>query len=151
MNLTLSRFIVNFCDATGLDNTVTDSVSLELTWFIFSLNKDKHSTEMELLRAKAIYQLYRPCSKVTLFDMHNAKLTRRSVRLDFHFLLTATDILLGWEPDVHLSLYGLFLRLRPIVYAQTLEDYECMSGSSVDEETRREIFFAIDVERYQLR
>nr|XP_018450276.1 PREDICTED: protein SABRE-like isoform X1 [Raphanus sativus] len=146
VNLTLTRFIVNLCDATGLDNTVTDSVSLELTWFSFSLNKDKHSTEMELSRAKAIYQLYRPCSKVTLFDMHNAKLTRRSVRLDVHFLLSATDISLGWEPDVHLSLYRLFLRLRPIVYAQTLEDYECMSGSSVDEETRREIFFAIDVE-----
>ncbi|KAJ0229601.1 FMP27 [Hirschfeldia incana] len=145
VNITLTRFIVNFSDATGLDNTVTDSVSLALTRFSCSLNKDKHSTEMEILEAKAIYQLHKPCLKVTLFDMHNAKLTRRSVRLDVHFRLSATDISLGWEPDVHLYLYGLFLRLRSLVYAQTLEEHECVSGS-VDEETERKIFFAIDVE-----
>lgn len=173
VNLILTRFSVNYCDATGLDNTVTDyrspknygtprtarilstaseeckrlkySVSLEVTQFSFSLNKDNHSTEMELLGAKAIYQLYKPCSKVTLFDIHNAKLKRRSGRLGVLYLLSATNISLGWETDVHLSLYELFLRLRSLVYAQTLEEHECVSGS-VDEETERESIFAIDVE-----
>ncbi|CAN6891716.1 unnamed protein product [Brassica oleracea] len=123
-NLTLTRFIVNFCDATGLDNTVTDSVSLEVTGFSFSLNKDKHSTEMEFLGGKAIYQLYIPCSKVTF----------------------ATDISLGWEPDVHLYLYGLYLRLSSLAYAQNVEEHECVAGLVDVETTERKSIFAIDVE-----
>lgn len=67
-NLTLTRFIVNFCDATGLDNTVTDSVSLEVTGFSFSLNKDKHSTEMEFLGGKAISRLH--CLICTTPSLH---------------------------------------------------------------------------------
>ncbi|WZZ08141.1 hypothetical protein YC2023_094062 [Brassica napus] len=145
-NLTLTRFIVNFCDATGLDNTVTDSVSLEVTGFSYSLNKDKHSTEMEFLGGKAIYQLYIPCSKVTLFDMHNAKLTRLSGGLDINFLLSAADITLGWEPDVHLYLYGLYLRLSSLAYAQNAEEHECAAGSVDVQTTERKSIFAIDVE-----
>ncbi|KAL0649648.1 hypothetical protein Bca4012_092339 [Brassica carinata] len=113
-NLTLTRFIVNFCDATGLDNTVTDSVSLEVTGFSFSLNKDKHSTEMEFLGGKAIS--------------------------------SATDISLGWEPDVHLYLYGLYLRLSSLAYAQNVEEHECVAGLVDVETTERKSIFAIDVE-----
>ncbi|KAF2617415.1 hypothetical protein F2Q68_00039053 [Brassica cretica] len=145
-NLTLTRFIVNFCDATGLDNTVTDSVSLEVTGFSFSLNKDKHSTEMEFLGGKAIYQLYIPCSKVTLFDMNNGKLTRLSGGLDINFLLSSTDISLGWEPDVHLYLYGLYLRLSSLAYAQNVEEHDCVAGLVDVETTERKSIFAIDVE-----
>ncbi|WZZ77966.1 hypothetical protein YC2023_098538 [Brassica napus] len=120
-NLTLTRFIVNFCDATGLDNTVTDSVSLEVT-----------GGESHL--------------QVTLFDMHNAKLTRLSGGLDINFLLSATDISLGWEPDVHLYLYGLYLRLSSLAYAQNVEEHECVAGLVDVETTERKSIFAIDVE-----
>ncbi|XP_024015622.1 protein SABRE isoform X2 [Eutrema salsugineum] len=213
VNLNLERCCVNFCDDTGLDNSIVDdpksvnygsqggrvtfrsladgtprtasilstaseeckrlkySVSLEISQFSLCLNKDKHSSQMELGRAISIYQEYleehKPCSKVTLFDMHNAKLVRRSGGLndiDVCSLFSATDISLGWEPDVHLSFYELFLRLKSLVYAQRLKERE--SGhdkgissvkddvpsekinlsNSVDKQKKKESMFAIDVE-----
>ncbi|CAN8244859.1 unnamed protein product [Cochlearia groenlandica] len=217
VNLNLERCCVNFCDETGLDNTIIDdpksinygsqggrvtfssladgtprsasilstaseeckrvkySVSLEISQFSLSLNKDKHSTQMELKRAITIYQEYleehRPCSKVTLFDMHNAKLVRRSGGLneiDVCSLFSATDISLGWEPDVHLSFYELFLRLRSLVYAQTLREHKSgyskgifggkdgglsekiNHSSSVETQKKKESMFAIDVERLSI-
>lgn len=147
------------------------SVSLEISQFSFCLNKDKQSTQIELERAKSIYQEYmeehKPCSKVKLFDMHNAKLVRRSGGLneiDVCSLFSATDISLGWEPDVHLSLYELFFRLKALIYAQKLKEHE--SGynkgissvkdggqseninlsNSVDKLKKKESMFAIDVE-----
>ncbi|XP_019083145.1 PREDICTED: protein SABRE-like isoform X1 [Camelina sativa] len=213
VNLNLERCCVNFCDDTGLDNTIIDdpksvnygsqggrvsfrsladgtprtasilstapevckrlkySVSLEISQFSVCLNKDKHSTQVELERAKSIYQEYleehKPCSNVTLFDMHNAKLVRRSGGLneiDVCSLFSATHISLGWEPDVHLSFYELFLRLRSLVYAQRHNGPEsgCDKGissvkdggpsektnqsSSVDKQKKKESMFAIDVE-----
>ncbi|XP_013672232.2 protein SABRE isoform X2 [Brassica napus] len=210
VNLNLERCCVNFCDDTGLDNTVIDdpktvnygsqggrvrfssladgrlrtasiqstaseeckrlkySVSLEISHFRLCLNKDKHSTQMELGRAMSIYQEYleehKPCSKVKLFDMHNAKLVRRSGGLNeigVCSLFSATDISLGWEPDVHLSFYELFLRLKSLVYAQRLKEHERegissvkVGGSgeeinlsnSVDKQKKKESMFAIDVE-----
>ncbi|XP_056857353.1 protein SABRE-like, partial [Raphanus sativus] len=211
VNLNLERCCVNFCDETGLDNTVIDdpktvnygsqggrvkfssladgrlrtaniqstaseeckrlkySVSLEISHFKFCLNKDKHSTQMELGRAMSIYQEYleehKPCSKVKLFDMHNAKLVRRSGGLNeigVCSLFSATDISLGWEPDVHLSFYELFLRLKSLVYAQRLKEHEREGissvkdggwgeeinlSNSVDKQKKKESMFAIDVER----
>ncbi|KAL1194358.1 Protein SABRE [Cardamine amara subsp. amara] len=147
------------------------SVSLEISQFSFCLNKDKLSTQMELVRAKSIYQEYleehKPCSNVTLFDMHNAKLVRRSGGLneiDVCSLFSATDISLGWEPDVYLSFYELFLRLRSLVSAQKLKEHEsgCNKDISsvkdggpsekldqsncVDKQKKKESMFAIDVE-----
>lgn len=213
VNLNLERCCVNFCDDTGLDNTIIDdpksvnygsqggrvtfssltdgrprtasilstaseeckrlkySVSLEISQFSFCLNKDKHSTQMELERAISIYQEYleehKPCSKVTLFDMHNAKLVRRSGGLneiDVCSLFSATDISVGWEPDVHLSFYELFLRLRSLVYAQRITEHEngynkgissvkdsgpsekINQANSVGKQKKKESMFAIDVE-----
>ncbi|XP_023643806.1 protein SABRE isoform X2 [Capsella rubella] len=207
VNLNLERCCVNFCDDTGLDNTIIDdpksvnygsqggrvsfssladgtprtasilssapeackrlkySVSLEISQFSFCLNKDKHSTQMELERAKSIYQEYleehKPCSNVTLFDMHKAKLVRRSGGLndiDVCSLFSATHISLGWEPDVHLSFYELFLRLKSLVYGQRHNEPEsgCNKGissvkdggqsNSVDKQKKKESVFAIDVE-----
>ncbi|KAF8100507.1 hypothetical protein N665_0222s0006 [Sinapis alba] len=210
VNVNLERCCVNFCDDTGLDNTVIDdpktvnygsqggrvtfssladgrprtasilptapeeckrlkySVSLEISHFRLCLNKDKHSTQMELGRAMSIYQEYleehKPCSKVKLFDMHNAKLVRRSGGLNeigVCSLFSATDISLGWEPDVHLSFYELFLRLKSLVYAQRLKEHEREGissvkdggsgeeinlSNSVDKQKKKESMFAIDVE-----
>lgn len=78
--------------------------------------------------------------------MHNAKLTRLSGGLDINFLLSATDISLGWEPDVHLYLYGLYLRLSSLAYAQNVEEHECVAGLVDVETTERKSIFAIDVE-----
>uniref|UniRef100_A0A1J3FYA5 FMP27/BLTP2/Hobbit GFWDK motif-containing RBG unit domain-containing protein n=1 Tax=Noccaea caerulescens TaxID=107243 RepID=A0A1J3FYA5_NOCCA len=146
------------------------SVSLEIAQFSLCLNKDKHSTQMELERAISIYQEYleehKPCSKVTLFDMHNAKLVRRSGGLneiEVCSLFSATEISLGWEPDVHLSFYELFLRLKSLVYAQKLKEHESVNNkgissvngglsentnqsNTVEKQKKKESMFAIDVE-----
>jgi hypothetical protein len=99
--------------------------------------------------------------------MHNAKLVRRSGGLneiDVCSLFSATHISLGWEPDVHLSFYELFLRLRSLVYAQRHKEPEsgCNKGissvkdggpsekinqsNSVNKQKKKESMFAIDVE-----
>ncbi|KAK6116092.1 hypothetical protein DH2020_008361 [Rehmannia glutinosa] len=58
------------------------SVSLDIFHFSFCMNKEKKSTQMELERARSIYQEFpednNPGAKVALLDMQNAKLVRRS-------------------------------------------------------------------------
>ncbi|CAH8392543.1 unnamed protein product [Eruca vesicaria subsp. sativa] len=154
--------------ASGECKRLKYSVSLEISHFRLCLNKDKHSTQMELGRAMSIYQEYleehKPCSKVKLFDMHNAKLVRRSGGLNeigVCSLFSATDISLGWEPDVHLSFYELFMRLKSLVYAQRLKEHEREGissvkdggsgeernlSNSVEKQKKKESMFAIDVE-----
>ncbi|XP_010553676.1 PREDICTED: protein SABRE [Tarenaya hassleriana] len=160
-----------FSIASGECKRLKYSVSLEILHFSFCMNKEKQSTQMELERARSIYQEYleehKPCSKITLFDIQNAKLVRRTGGLKeiaVCSLFSATEITLRWEPDAHLSLYELILRLRSLVYAQklkecgnehikdisTVRDSEQREGlsqsSSADKHKKKESMFAIDVE-----
>ncbi|KAJ4962833.1 hypothetical protein NE237_022772 [Protea cynaroides] len=104
------------------------SLSLDIVHFSMCVNKEKHTAQMELERAKSIYQEYleehRPVSKVTLFDMQNAKFVRRSGGLSdisVCSLFSATDISVRWEPDVHLSLFELMLQLKLLLHNQKLK------------------------------
>ncbi|KAE9609094.1 putative FMP27, GFWDK domain-containing protein [Lupinus albus] len=99
------------------------SVSLEIFQLNLCMNKEKQSTQVELERAKSIYQEYmeenKPVTKVALFDMQNAKFVRRSGGLKeiaVCSLFSATDITVRWEPDVHLSLIELVLQLKLLVH-----------------------------------
>ncbi|XP_058081672.1 protein SABRE [Magnolia sinica] len=149
------------------------SMSLEIFHFSLCANKEKQSTQMELERARSIYEEYteehRPDAKVTLFDMQNAKFVRRSGghnEIAVCSLFSATDIAVRWEPDVHLSLYEFILRVRVLLYTQKLrgpdneikgelfngKDMEPEKGATLDpvrpdkQLKKRESVFAVDVE-----
>lgn len=148
------------------------SVSLDIFHFNLCVNKEKRSTQMELERARSVYQEYmeenRPVTKVSLFDMQNAKLVQRSGGLKeiaVCSLFSATDITLRWEPDVHLSLVELVLQLKLLVQNRKLQEQgnelvEDMSNvrdgiwkneATVDsvhpeKHKKKESIFAVDVE-----
>lgn len=160
-------------------STITDeckklkySLSLDIFHFSLCVNKEKQSTQMELERARSIYQEYldeqKPETKVTLFDMQNAKFVRRSGGLKeiaVCSLFSATDITVRWEPDVHIMLVELGLQLKLLVQNQKVQRQSngCMedvcsmrdaeekkdaiaeSGTS-DKHKKKESIFAVDVE-----
>lgn len=114
-------------------------ISLEVVQTKLCINKVKQSTQIELERARSIYQEYveesRPMTKVALFDMKNTKFVKRlgghKEKADCS-LFSATDITIRWEPDVHLSLIELVLQLKLVVHNKKLEEYgnECRGDSS---------------------
>ncbi|KAK1276900.1 hypothetical protein QJS04_geneDACA005745 [Acorus gramineus] len=103
-------------------NHLKYSTSLDIFHFSLCLNKEKQSTQMELERAKSVYQEYSekqsPDSKVTLFEMQNAKFVRRPGGLNeisVCSIFSATDIMVRWEPDVHLAIYEFILRMKALL------------------------------------
>ncbi|XP_057533189.1 protein SABRE isoform X1 [Amaranthus tricolor] len=135
------RFMVTVSDdgtkrTANIFSTVSDkckklkySVSLEILHLSVCLNKDKQSAQMELERARSIYQEHPDDhvvgAKVLLLDMQNAKLVRRSGSLKeiaVCSLFSATDISVRWEPDVHISLFELMLCLKLLVHNQKLKE-----------------------------
>nr|XP_048331916.1 protein SABRE isoform X1 [Ziziphus jujuba var. spinosa] len=148
------------------------SVSLDIFHFSLCANKDKQSTQLELERARSVYQEYleelKPKTKVTLFDMQNAKFVRRSgghKEISVCSLFSATDITVRWEPDVHISLIELVLQLKLLVHnlklqghgnehiddPSSMRDHEQKKvanteSENVDKHKKKESIFAVDVE-----
>ncbi|XP_039049976.1 protein SABRE isoform X2 [Hibiscus syriacus] len=149
------------------------SLLLDIFHFSLCVNKEKQSTQVELERARSVYQECleddKPETKVTLFDMQNAKFVRRSGGLKeiaVCSLFSATDISIRWEPDVHLSLFELVLKLKALVHNQKVKglDNEHMDDISgvkcaeqkkyvtviesghLDKKRKKESIFAVDVE-----
>ena len=148
------------------------SISLDIFHFSLCVNKEKQSTQVELERARSIYQEHlegnKPGTKVVLFDMQNAKFVRRSgglKEISVCSLFSATDITVRWEPDMHLAVLELVLQLKLLVQSQKLpvhgneykEDVssvrdaeqkkEATSESShLDKNKKKESIFAVDVE-----
>ncbi|KAM1120061.1 hypothetical protein ACFX2J_043987 [Malus domestica] len=145
------------------------SISLDIFRLSLCVNKEKQSTQIELERARSIYQDHleedKPEAKVALYDIQNSKFVRRSGGLKevaVCSLFSATDITVRWEPDVQLSLVELGLQLKLLVHNQKLqrhgsEDAPGMKGSdqkkeviaepvNLDKPKKRESIFAVDVE-----
>ncbi|RWR77330.1 protein SABRE [Cinnamomum micranthum f. kanehirae] len=146
---------------------------LDIFHFSLCLNKEKRSTQMDLERARSIYQEcceeHKPDEKVTLLDTQNVKFVHRSGgnnEMAVCSLFSATDISVRWEPDVHLSLCELILRLRCLIYHQKLKgldseiNEEFLNGKDTEPEReavvdparsdkqnkKKDAVFAIDVE-----
>ncbi|KAI3460068.1 hypothetical protein Pfo_016731 [Paulownia fortunei] len=147
------------------------SVSLDIYHFSFCVNKEKKSIQMDLERARSIYQEFpednNPGAKVALLDMQNAKLVRRSgglKEIEVCSLFSATDISLRWEPDVHIALFELGLQLKLLVHNHKPQGHDdgdkihIMKDNEPKKETslesvkfekpvkKRESIFAVDVE-----
>ncbi|KAL3613192.1 hypothetical protein CASFOL_042962 [Castilleja foliolosa] len=147
------------------------SVSLDIYHFSLCMKKDKKSMQIELERARSIYQEFPedniPGAKVALLDMQNAKLVRRSgglKEIEVCSLFSATDISLRWEPDVHIALFELGLHLKALMNnhksqghndgekAHIMEDKEAKTETTLESAKlekpvkKRESIFAVDVE-----
>lgn len=143
------------------------SLSLDIFHLNLSMNKEKQSTQMELERARSIYQEHLedsnlPGARVTLLDMQNAKFVRRSGGLKeiaVCSLFSATDISVRWEPDVHIALVELGLHLKLLLHNQKLQELAkgdlkengqanetLMESVPLEKRKKRESIFAIDVE-----
>ncbi|VFQ99015.1 unnamed protein product [Cuscuta campestris] len=138
-------------------------VSLEVLNLSLSKNKEKQTEQMELKRVISVYQEHLEgnniATKVTLLDMQHAKCVRRSgglKEISICSLFSATDISLRWEPDVHIALVELGLRLKLLVAKHNVkepikEDSEPKKETSAAEalekqKNKRETIYAIDVE-----
>lgn len=148
------------------------SISLDIFHFSLCVNKEKQSTQVELERARSIYQEHlegnKPGTKVVLFDMQNAKFVRRSgglKEISVCSLFSATDITVRWEPDMHLAVLELVLQLKLLVQSQKLpvhgneykEDVSSVRDAEqkkeattesghLDKNKKKESIFAVDVE-----
>ncbi|CAN1159441.1 Protein SABRE [Linum perenne] len=152
------------------------TISLDIINFCLCVNKGKQSTELEIERARATYEEYlaehKIDAKVTLFDIHKSKYVRRAGGLKgvaVCSLFSAMDITIGWEPDLHISLVELMLRLKAVAHSQKVKVYEnehmedslslkdaahrketSMEPEYIDEHKKKESIFAVDVEMLTL-
>ncbi|KAK1379101.1 Golgi-body localization protein domain [Heracleum sosnowskyi] len=136
-------------------NSVNYSVSLEIFHFSLSVNKDKQSVQIDLERAESLYQEHMRgnCSgtKVALLDILNAKFVRRSgglKEIDICSLFSATDITTRWEPDMHIALFELMLRVKLLVHNQRFQEHDSgeVKDSSIKGETEHEIQTSTNVQ-----
>ena len=155
----------------GSDNKCLKYLAcLEIYHLSSSMNRSKKSFQMEIQRTKAVYEELpkeeSPSIKVIVFDVKNAKLVRRTGgfnEISVCSLFSASDITMRWEPDAHLALYELFLRLKLILHDQKLKLGNHDKGLTTDtneeitEEAQlnrthktRDSVFAIDVEMLRL-
>uniref|UniRef100_A0A0D3FMG5 FMP27/BLTP2/Hobbit GFWDK motif-containing RBG unit domain-containing protein n=1 Tax=Oryza barthii TaxID=65489 RepID=A0A0D3FMG5_9ORYZ len=138
------------------------SASVAISHLSVCINKEKRSTEAELERVKAIYEEDLSSSvKVTLLDMQNAKIVRRSGGLPdvpACSLFRATDINLRWEPDAHLAILETFIRIKYFLHNNKPINAEvgdiCENGpgsistgpGKPQKSDKRGSIFAVDVE-----
>ncbi|KAL0741395.1 hypothetical protein Bca4012_082908 [Brassica carinata] len=139
-------------------------ISFELLKFGFTLNKEIQSTQVELENAKSVYQEFldepHPVSKLTLCDIQNAKFVRRIggvKEVAVCSLFSAANIVVRWEPDVHISMVELGLRLKSLVSTQKLKQQgnkspeeptttTATTTSGSDKQKKKESIFAVDIE-----
>ncbi|XP_078148685.1 HYPERSENSITIVE TO PI STARVATION 4 isoform X4 [Carex rostrata] len=138
--------------------------SLVVSHLTACLDKEKESTQIELQRAKSVFEEYpeanKPSVKVTLFDLQNAKFIKRSGRVaDFAMCMffSAIDIALQWDIDVYLALYESFARFKsmlrnmnPKVSENKMNSESAgVKSTGLDKESslgKRESIIAVDVE-----
>ncbi|KAG0551097.1 hypothetical protein BDA96_01G394300 [Sorghum bicolor] len=113
------------------------STSLEIYQFGVSLNKAKHSMQVELENFRLIHkedQLdNKPVEETKLFDVRKAKFVQRSGGLDIAAcsLINVTDIAVRWEPDPYLELLEVATRLKSVLHRMKLQN----SVTEVKDET----------------
>ncbi|KAF7141344.1 hypothetical protein RHSIM_Rhsim06G0070200 [Rhododendron simsii] len=151
-------------------------ISLDIFQFSTSMDREKQSTQMELERARSIYQEYldddRSGAICALFDMQNAKLLQSGglKEITIRYLFSATDIAIRWEPDVHISLFELVLQVKLLIHNHKFQGFDeipmentsSVRGNEQKKETsvetiqygkqkkKRESIFVVDLEMLSL-
>lgn len=151
----------------GIGRNLRFTSSLVISHLAVCVDKEKKSTQAELERVKAMYEEDHSSGvKVTLLDMQNAKIVRRSGGLTdvaVCSLFSATDINIRWEPDAHLALFETFIRFKWFLHHNKIQSSEKLmteTGSIKENEhvniaagsvkpqksDKRGSIFAVDVE-----
>lgn len=105
-------------------------ISVDIFQFSTNMDREKQSTQMELERARSIYQEYldddRSGAICALFDMQNAKLLRSGglKEITIRYLFSATDIAIRWEPDVHIALFELVLQVKLLIHNHKFQGFD---------------------------
>ncbi|KAF8733896.1 hypothetical protein HU200_014751 [Digitaria exilis] len=114
------------------------SASLVISHLSLCIDKERKTTEAELERVKSIYEElpedHSSGVRVTLLDMQNAKIVRRSsghTEVAVCSLFSATDINLRWEPDAHLALYETFIRFQHFLHHNKFQNSEKLINTEV--------------------
>ncbi|AQL06607.1 Protein ABERRANT POLLEN TRANSMISSION 1 [Zea mays] len=114
------------------------STSLEIYQFGVSLNKAKHTMQVELENFRLTHkedQLdNKPVEETKLFDVRKAKFVQRSGGLNdiaACSLINVTDIAVRWEPDPYLELLEVATRLKSVLHRMKLQN----SVTEVKDET----------------
>ncbi|CAM0875467.1 unnamed protein product [Alopecurus aequalis] len=142
----------------GVGRNLRFAASLVISHLSVCIDKEKKSTQAELERVKAIYEEDHSSGvKVTLLDMQNAKIVRRSGGLkevDVCSLFSATDINIRWEPDAHLALFETFIRFKCFLHHNKIQSSEKLinteTGSIKQKSDKRGSIFAVDVEMLRI-
>lgn len=138
----------------GCGRNLRFSASLVISHLSVCIDKEKKSTQAELERVKTIYEEdHSSGGKVTLLDMQNAKIVRRSGDLTgvaVCSLFSATDINIRWEPDAHLALFETLVRFKYFLHHNKFQSSEKLSntqnGNIKEKSDKRGSIFAVDVE-----
>ncbi|KAK3151633.1 hypothetical protein QOZ80_3AG0248430 [Eleusine coracana subsp. coracana] len=108
---------------------VNFSTSLEIYQIGVSLNKEKHSVQVEFENFRLTHkedQLdNKPAEEVKLFDVRKAKFVQRSGGLNdipACSLINVTDIAVRWEPDPCLELLEVATRLKSVLHRIKLQN-----------------------------
>ncbi|XP_027941249.1 protein SABRE-like [Vigna unguiculata] len=151
-------------------------ICLQIIDLKLSVNKEKRSKQVELKKARCLYQEYynetRPVSKVPLFEIRYIKFVQRLGGIKENAacsLFSATEISLKWEPDLHLSLIELVLQLKLALHNSKLRErsnekvedvVSDVKDSNVKNETpplpsghaekKKDSVFAVDVEMLKI-
>ncbi|KAJ3673403.1 hypothetical protein LUZ60_006777 [Juncus effusus] len=138
--------------------------SFEILNLNLCMNKEKRTTQVELERARSKYKELlegkkeKEESKLTLFDMKNAKFVQRSNDKDSCSLLNITDISIKWKPDPHLALFESFMKVKSVMYkikiqnpdSEIPQDQESGKTEIPEKEIPKKSVFAIDIEKLKL-
>ncbi|KAG2540710.1 protein ABERRANT POLLEN TRANSMISSION 1 isoform X2 [Panicum virgatum] len=105
------------------------STSLEISQVCVSLNKAKHSMQVELEKFRVTHkedQLdNKPVEETKLLDVRKAKFVQRSGGQNDAAacsLINVTDIAIRWEPDPYLELLEVATRLKAVLYRMKLQN-----------------------------
>ncbi|RLN19084.1 protein SABRE isoform X1 [Panicum miliaceum] len=122
----------------GSNRYLRFSASLVISHLSMCMDKERKTTEAELERVKTIYEElpedHSSGVRVTLLDMQNAKIVRRSsghTEAAVCSLFSATDINLRWEPDAHLVLYETFIRFKHFLHHNKFQNSEKLINTEV--------------------
>ncbi|CAN6317258.1 unnamed protein product [Urochloa humidicola] len=114
------------------------SASLVISHLSICIDKERKTTEAELERVKTIYEelpeVHGSGVRVTLLDMQNAKIVRRSsgnTEVAVCSLFSATDINLRWEPDAHLALFETFICFKHFLHHNKFKNSEKLMDTEV--------------------
>jgi hypothetical protein len=130
------------------------------------MNKEKNSTQIELESAQSVFKEFldgqNPDNGLILLDLQKAKLVRRSGGLSDGSscsLFTVTDISVRWDPDLHLSLLEVAMKLKAVMHrvktqnADPQPKEEPVKIEPLNEKEaikKKESIFAIDVEKLNI-